>query len=274
MKTAVKKGLGFLLLGVILLLGACSQTSAPTENIEAQSGGRTCRTAAPLATGWTHGSINDPEREDWYSGSSLIVPGGVGRVLSVMNTTTWPLRVETYSSCPLAGTPVATIDVAPGSLTTIPLPGADNFYLRFIGYSFASYSFSYSAPIVLDPCLFDRSCLLNEFEIIPDDCWVCKFDLDILKDILESYRVRVTLPELGLKPDHFAKAFAFNILTSEGKLVAQAKGNGQEAMLELVTRLPKGSYKLQVSILDQSIAKIIHANNQKYPFKFTFSLEK
>lgn len=126
--------------------------------------------------------------------------------------------------------------------------------------------------IDIDSCLLKYLCSFIEIPKLIGDCWECKFDLSIVQP--EIYRIRLTVPELGLKPDQFARAFAFSLLTAQGKLIARGTGNGQEAMLELSTPLAKGDYLLQVSILDQNIAQLIHANNDKYPFKFRFSLVK
>jgi hypothetical protein len=204
-----------------------------------------------------------------------MVPGGTASVLTIQNRAlATTLQVETYSSCPPVGIASTPIFVTPGSSMTIPLPSG-SFHVHVSGTVGAPYDLTYTPLILLDPCILDGSCIFREIPIIIDDCWVCNnINLDIFRDIFESYRIRLTLPELGLKPDQFTRAFAFRLVTPQGKLIAQGKGNGQEAMLELSTKLPKGSYKLQVSILDQSIAKIIHANNQKYPLKFRFSLVK
>jgi Trypsin len=139
-------------------------------------------------------------------------------------------------------------------------------------YLYTDWINSYIYPVIfidLDSCLYEPGLCYWEVPIIPDDCWVCKFDISILRE--EFYRMRFTLPELGLKPGEFAKAFAFKILTPQGKLIAQGKGNVKEAVLELSTQLPKGKYLLQLDILNQTVAKTIHANNEKYPFKFGFS---
>jgi hypothetical protein len=270
MKTA-KKLFGLLLVVATLLLAACSQAPTPTEGLKAQGGGVSCSTAAPvttLSTTITH------TLGDWYSGNSL---GSMASALTITNrASSSTLRVEIYTSCSLGSIP-ATTSVSPGSSMTIPLPSGV-FYVRVFGPAGTPYDLTYNPPIVINPdaCIYQPGlCTLIEVPwFIFDGCHVCYFDLSIYRDIFESYRIRLTIPELGLKPDQFTRAFAFKVLTSQGKLIAQGKGNGQEAMLELVTKLPKGSYKLQVNILDQSIAKIIHANKQKYPLKFGFSLVK
>jgi hypothetical protein len=268
MKTVGKKLLGLLVTLTMLLLAACSQTAPTTEGLEAQGGGATCATAVPLSVGTLPATITHPTG-DWYSGNSLTVPGITASVLTVVNRSSSTLQVETYSSCPPAGTRFARVPVTPGNSATIPLPGTDNFYVRVIGTLGVTYNLSYSAPIILDPCLYEPRLCYWEVTIIPDDCWVCTFDISILQE--EFYRMRFTLPELGLKPGEFAKAFTFKVLTPQGKLIAQGKGNVKEAVLELSTQLPKGKYLLQVNILNQTVAKTIHANNEKYPFKFGFS---
>jgi Trypsin len=140
--------------------------------------------------------------------------------------------------------------------------------------SFSGWINSYIRPfIILDPCLLEPGlCVWYEVNLFPDPCIYCTFNLNIPWE--EIYHIQFSLPELGLNPDEFAKAFAFKLLSYQGKVIARGQGNGQEALLELSTGLPKGKYRLQVDILDRSIAKLIQSSDQKFPFKFNFSLTK
>jgi Trypsin len=151
-------------------------------------------------------------------------------------------------------------------------PGLYGVYTNLSG--FTSWINDYIRPLILlDPCLYEPGlCAWIDVDLFPDPCIYCAFNLNIPWE--EMYQIQFGVPELGLKPDEFAQTFAFKILTPQGKLIAKAKGNGQESLLELTTQLPKGNYRLQVDILDPSVAKVIQANGDKYPFKFRFSLTK
>jgi hypothetical protein len=135
---------------------------------------------------------------------------------------------------------------------------------------FTDWIYSYTRPfIILDPCLlYPYTCAWLEVDIIPDYCIYCIFNLDIIQE--EFYHIQFAIPELGLKPDEFSQAFAFKIMTAKGKLITQGQGNGQEALLELYAKLPKGRYRVQVDVLNKDVAKLLQ-ESQKYPFQFSFS---
>jgi hypothetical protein len=127
--------------------------------------------------------------------------------------------------------------------------------------------------IVLDPCLLQPDlCVWHEVNLFPEPCIYCTINLEIPWEDL--HQMQFSLPELGLNPEQFSQAFSFKLFTAEGKLIVKAKGNGQEALLQITKQLPKGIYRLQVDILDGGVAKIIHSDSEKYPFKFRFSLPK
>jgi Trypsin len=151
-------------------------------------------------------------------------------------------------------------------------PGLYGVYTNLSGFS--GWINSYIRPlIILDPCLLEPGlCAWYEIDLFPDPCIYCVFNLNIPWE--EIYHIQFSLPELGLNPDQFAKAFAFKLLSYQGKVIVRGQGNGQEALLELSTQLPKGKYRLQVDILDPSVAKLIQSSDQKFPFKFNFSLTK
>jgi Trypsin len=153
-------------------------------------------------------------------------------------------------------------------------PGLYGVYTNLSG--FTPWINSYIRPLIIldfDLCIYQPGlCAGIDVDLFPDPCIYCTFNLNIPWE--EMYQIQFGLPELGLKPDEFAQAFAFKILTPQGKLIATAKSNGQEPLLELTTLLPKGNYRLQVDILDPSVAKVIQANGDKYLFKFRFSLTK
>jgi Trypsin len=153
-------------------------------------------------------------------------------------------------------------------------PGLYGVYTNLSG--FTPWINGYIRPLIIldfDLCIYQPGlCAGIDVNLFPDPCIYCAFNLNIPWE--EIYQIQFGLPELGLKPDEFAQAFAFKILTPQGKLIATAKSNGQEPLLELTTQLPKGNYRLQVDILDPSVAKVIQANGDKYPFKFRFSLTK
>jgi elastase-2 len=154
-------------------------------------------------------------------------------------------------------------------------PASPSRFHQFTKLSpFRAWMDSYmSPPIVFDPCVYSRLCVLpDDIRRVPwDDCWVCDFDLSVLE---EFFRIRVTLPDLGINPSEYASVFSFELVNADGKVIASGKGNGQEPMLELATLLPKGNYKLRVTMLDPSVAKLIHSDHQKYAFGFGFSFDK
>lgn len=148
-------------------------------------------------------------------------------------------------------------------------------YQQFTKLSpFKSWMDSHTKPILfIHPCLLlSRNCTLIELPSYPHECWVCDFELIVPQE--ENYLIRFSLAELELKPETFAAAFSLQLLTSDGKLIAQGRGDGREAMLELSSRLPKGEYQVRVELLDETVAKVIHADGEKYPFLFSFSLAK
>ena len=182
-----------------------------------------------------------------------------------------PGRKLTYNDL---GGPIARSGQVVGIATKLNV-GSLEHYTQYSKLSFyRAWIDSYvSSRIYLDLCLYEPGlCTLVEVPRFPGDCWVCNFELIVPNE--GFHNIRFALPDLGVSPEAFSKAFAFRLLGANGKLIARGKGNGQEAVLEFSAKLSKGNYKLQVQIFGQSIAKTIHANNAKHPFKFTFSLVK
>jgi hypothetical protein len=127
-----------------------------------------------------------------------------------------------------------------------------------------------------DPCVYRANCISPRVfvRIPPIDCWICSFNLDIPYD--HPYRIGFSLPELGLDPDKFAQVFAVKLLSgdkviAEGNITTQDNGDSKEAVLELVSKLPKGSYTVQLEVLDKEIGKLLQTTGDKY--SLTFSME-
>jgi Trypsin len=166
----------------------------------------------------------------------------------------------------------------PSTAQVVGIAGSRSFtpsrYQQFTRlYPFRDWINSYTnPPIFFNPCVYSRLCdFPYDIRRIPwDDCRVCDFDLSVFE---EYFRIRVSVPDLGINPQEYANVFSFQLLNAAGKVLAEGKGNGQEPMLELSVPLPKGNYKLRVTILDQSVAKLMHSSD-KYAFSFGFAFAK
>jgi Trypsin len=167
-------------------------------------------------------------------------------------------------------------DIQVGLLTAYSGRGGDpiNVYTKIAPYrdwilSVISAPPAIVLPSVLVPCMWgeEPGCRELIVEVQPDLCLPCFEKLTILSD--KPYSVHFSVPALELNPDAFAKTFKLSAYTTEGKLVAEAVPNQQEAMLELPSPLGKGDYELQIEVLDQNLAQQLNGS-EKFPFVFTF----